>query len=128
MGLLQSYFSAYFSAGVRDRRVFKLIATLWVLSLADLVFTLWAHFFTPFQELNPLARYFLLQNLIPSLVLFKLVVTTIGASIFWRLRQHPRAEAALWAIVGVYIALAFRWSSYTTAAMALGGGGGAFHG
>jgi hypothetical protein len=124
MGLLQTYFSA----GVRDRRVFKLIATLWVLSLADLVFTLWAHYFTPFHELNPLARYFLVQNLIPSLVLFKLVVTAIGASIFWRLREHARAEAALWAIVGVYVALAFRWSAYTTAAMAWGGDGGAYLG
>jgi hypothetical protein len=113
---------------MRSRRVFQLITTLWVLSLADLVFTLWAHFFTPFHELNPLARYFLGHGLIPSLILFKLVVTAIGASIFWRLRLHVRAEAALWAIVAVYVLLAVRWSSYTTAALALGVQGGAFQG
>src|SRR4051812_34775820 len=119
---------AYFSGEVRSRRVANLIATLWILSLADLFFTLWAHFFTPFHELNPLARYFLVQNLIPSLILFKLVVTAIGASIFWRLRQHPHAEAALWAIVGIYVMLAIRWGSYTTAALALGGDGVGFQG
>jgi len=123
-----SFLLAYFSDEIRSRRVANLIATLWILSMADLFFTLWAHFFTPFHELNPLASYFLIQNLIPSLVLFKLILTAIGASIFWRLRHHPRAEAALWAIVGVYILLAVRWGSYTTAALAMGGEGGAFQG
>ena len=36
--------------------MFELIAVLWLLSLADLIFTLWAHLFTHFQELNPIAR------------------------------------------------------------------------
>ena len=103
----------------RDRRIAELIAIVWLLSLADLVFTLWAHFFTAFHEMNPLANYMLHRNLIPSLILFKLVVTAVGTLIFWRLRHHGRAELALWGLAGVYVMLAVRWSAYTTVAMAL---------
>jgi hypothetical protein len=103
----------------RQRRVAELIGIVWVLAIADLLFTLWAHLFTPFHEVNPVASYMLKQNLLPSLVLFKLVVTAIGTQIFWRLRHHGRAEAALWGLVGVYVLLAVRWSTYTTAALAM---------
>jgi hypothetical protein len=109
----------HISHRIRDRRVAELIGVVWMLSLADLLFTLWAHFFTPFHELNPVANYMLSRNLVPSLVLFKLVVTAIGTQIFWRLRGHGRAEAALWAMVGVYVLLAVRWSSYTAATLAM---------
>ena len=103
----------------RTRRVFQLIAVLWLLGLADLCFTLWAHFFTPFRELNPVASLMLENNLIPSLILFKLVVTAIGTSIFWRLRHLWRAELALWLVVGVYVMLTMRWSTYTVHAVAM---------
>jgi hypothetical protein len=106
-----------FLDGQRHRRVAELIGILWMLSMADLFFTLWAHFFTPFYELNPVASYMLHRNLVPSLILFKLVVTAIGTQIFWRLRTHGRAELALWAVVGVYVMLAVRWSTYTASAM-----------
>ena len=103
----------------RHRRVAELIAILWMLSLADLCFTLWAHFWTPFNELNPLAHYMLSRNLVPTLILYKLVVTGIGTHIFWRLRNHGRAEIALWGVVGAYIILAMRWSAYTSSALAM---------
>ena len=103
----------------RARRVGQLIGVLWLLGLADLLFTLWAHFFTAFHELNPVANLMLQNNLVPTLILFKLVVTAIGTGIFWRLRNLARAEAALWAMVGVYVALAFRWSDYTVNALAM---------
>jgi hypothetical protein len=51
--------------------------------------------------------------------LFKLVVTALGTQIFWRLRNHRRAEMALWALAGVYVLLALRWSAYTATAMAM---------
>ena len=102
----------------RQRRVAELIGVVWMLGILDLAFTLWAHFFTRFHELNPIANYMLREGLLLSLVLFKLVVTAIGTRIFWRLRDHGRAEAALWALVGVYVLLAVRWSTYTTAALA----------
>jgi hypothetical protein len=103
----------------RHRRVAELIAILWLLALADLFFTLWAHFFTPFSELNPVASYMLRQNLVPSLILYKLVVTAIGTLIFWRLREYGRAEIALWGLVGTYVLLTMRWSNYTNNVLAL---------
>ena len=102
----------------RTWRVAQLIAALWVLSLADLFFTLWAHQFTPFNELNPIARALLESQSFVGLVVMKLGLTGVGAGIFWYLRRYARAEVALWALVGVYVLLALRWSNYTVAAMA----------
>jgi hypothetical protein len=103
----------------RPRRMAELIGIVWLLAIADLFFTLWAHFFTHFNELNPVANYMLRRNLVPSLILFKLVVTALGTQIFWRLRHHRRAEVALWGLTGVYVLLALRWSAYTATAMAM---------
>jgi hypothetical protein len=103
--------------GCRTRRVAGLIGVVWVLSVADLLFTLWAHFFTSFHEMNPVANYMLSRGLVPSLILFKVVVTAIGVQIFWRLRAHAQAELALWAMAGVYVMLTLRWSNYTLAAV-----------
>jgi hypothetical protein len=107
------------AAGHHDRQTGALVAVLWVLSLADLVFTLWAHRFTTcFGELNPVADALFQRNLIPSVVLLKLVTTAIGATIFWRLRTHTRARLALCLLVLAYVALLFQWSNYTDLAMA----------
>jgi len=43
----------------------------------------------------------------------------VGTLIFWRIRNHGRAEFALWGLVGVYVILAVRWSTYTTSVLAL---------
>ncbi len=102
----------------RVRRVCALIAALWVLSGADLLFTLWAHLFTPFHEMNPIARSMLVSGQYTTLVLFKLVATGVAHAIFWRLRGRARSEAALWLMVGVFVALAMRWSMYTHGAIA----------
>lgn len=103
----------------RTWRVAQLIALLWVLSLADLLFTLWAHWFTPFNELNPIARALLESQSFAGLVAMKIGLTGVGAGIFWFLRRYALAELALWALVGVYVLLALRWSDYTVAAMAV---------
>lgn len=97
----------------RARRVFQLLGVLWLLSMSDLIFTLWAHFFTPFYELNPIARSLLAGHQVAALVLMKLSLTAAGACIFWRLRHNARAELALWGVVFVYVLLTFRWSGYT---------------
>jgi hypothetical protein len=96
------------------------IAILWMLSLSDLFFTLWAHSFTPFDELNPLAAMLLNQGLFGLLVTMKIGMTFLGVTIFWRLRGHGRAELAMWAVVLVYVLLTIRWSGYTVGVMALG--------
>ena len=98
----------------------ELLVVLWLLSLADLFFTIWAELFTPFHELNPLAAHLLQQGHINALVAVKVALTGIGAAIFWRLRKYGRAELALWGVVLVYVLLTFRWSGYTIEAMAMG--------
>ena len=105
--------------GSRARRVTQGIAILWVLSMSDLFFTLWAHTFTPFDEMNPLAAALLNQGLFGMLVTMKVGLTFLGATIFWRLRGHGRAELAMWAVVIVYVLLTIRWSGYTVGVMAL---------
>ena len=107
------------SEGTRARRVYQGIAILWLLSLSDLFFTLWAHTFTAFDELNPIAAALLDHGMFGLLVMMKVGLTFLGATFFWRLRGHTRAEIALWAVVLAYVLLTIRWSSYTTGVMAL---------
>lgn len=104
----------------RTRRTVELLAVLWMLALADLFFTVWAHLFTPFMELNPLADHLLQHNRLLLLIAGKVGLTGLGTAIFWGLRKHGRSELALWACVLVYVALAFRWSDYTNQVLALG--------
>jgi uncharacterized protein DUF5658 len=101
-----------------SRRTGELLLALWVLSIADLFFTIWAHVFTPFQEMNPIADALLGRGLIPSLIIYKLTVTLLGTAIFWRVRNHAKARFALWGLVFVYMLLAVRWSDYTNSAAA----------
>src|SRR5438105_12481753 len=101
----------------RRRRIGELLAVLWILSLADLFFTIWAHRFTQFYEMNPIARALLESGAVGLLVWYKLLLTATGSTIFWRTRRHGRAELALWGIVVVYVLLALRWSSYTHGAV-----------
>lgn len=103
--------------GARSRRIACLLLTVWVLCLADLSFTLWAHWFTPFHELNPLARMMLEGDSLRSLVAFKVVLTAGGTGIFWLCRRRRTAELATWTVAVMYVMLAVQWSSYTQAAM-----------
>lgn len=101
----------------RTRRIAELLVVLCILSLADLIFTVWAQLFTPFYELNPLARSILHHNTFFTLVVMKVALTGFGAAIFWRLRQFWRVEMALWFVVALYVLLAIRWNTYTINAM-----------
>jgi hypothetical protein len=104
----------------RTRRTVELLAVIWLLAMADLFFTIWAHIFTPFMELNPFARGLLHHNQLTVLIASKVALTGFGTAIFWRLRQHRMAELGLWLVAVVYVALAFRWSDYTSQVLALG--------
>jgi hypothetical protein len=106
-------------ARARSRRMAQGLCVLCVLSVADLAFTLWAHLCTPFHELNPLAKALLDGDQLAVLVLLKLFSTTLGATIFWRLRGHARAEMGMWLVVAAYVLLTLRWSSYTAGVIAL---------
>ena len=97
-----------------------MLVALWMLALADLFFTLWAHRLPrlSFGEMNPIAAAMLAKGLVSSLVIYKLTVTLLATDIFWRLRIHRRAQLALLAMVVVYVILAMRWSDYTIGAAA----------
>ena len=101
----------------RSRRIACLLLAVWVLCMADLSFTLWAHWFTPFYELNPLARRLLELNWITPLIAFKLCLTSAGTGIFWLCRKRRTAELATWLVAVAYVMLACKWSNYTQAAM-----------
>ena len=111
----------HFIFSVRHRRVLELLGVLWLLSLADLFFTIWAHRFTAFDELNPIAQAMLSHGTLGALVLFKVLMTGMGTMIFWSVRSHGRAELGLWMIVLVYVALTIRWSHYVHGASMLAG-------
>ena len=97
-----------------------MLSIVWLLSLADLFFTIWAHRLPRFSfgEMNPIAAAMLAKGLVASLIIFKLTVTLLATDIFWRLRVYRRAQAALVAMVIVYVMLAVRWGEYTTGAAA----------
>jgi hypothetical protein len=97
----------------RGRRVGELLGVVWLLALSDLVFTIWAHRFTHFFELNPIARMFLQQDWVTGLILFKVAVTLFGTIVLWRVRHYRTTEWAMCAATGVYVQLMFRWATYT---------------
>ena len=104
----------------RARRIGQLIAIVCLLSGSDLLFTLWAHTYTAFHELNPLARALLRDGQLEMLVMLKLVCTAFGAAVFWRVRHRGRAEMGLWMVVVAYVLLALRWADYTVQATGSG--------
>lgn len=104
----------------RTRRTVELLTLVWLFAISDLSFTIWAHLFTPFRELNPLASSMLQHHWLLSLAFAKVLLTGVGTGIFWFLRKYGRAELALWLVVVVYAGLMFRWSNYTSQVLLLG--------
>ena len=96
---------------VRPRRVLLVLAAMWVLNLFDLGFTLIEAGRSHFHELNPVAARFLTQ---PSYVLaaYKAILVGLGSTILLALARHRIAEVTAWFLLGVYIAVAVRWSIY----------------
>lgn len=105
---------------VRSRRTAELLGILWILAMADLVFTLWADRYTPFSELNPWASALLTNHRIIALTAAKILLTMLGTLILWSLRRHGVTQIAIWVVLAVYVALIFRWSNYTVQVLALG--------
>lgn len=102
--------------GHRGRRTSHLIALIAGLSICDLAFTLWAHRFTGFHELNPFARVLLQSQMTTTLIVVKLLLTCLGCAILWRLRDRWGAEIGVWAVAVAYVLLTFRWADYTLVA------------
>lgn len=98
----------------RTKRVIILLVMLFIMSITDLFFTLWAHYIRHFQELNPFAKLLLDNHAIFPLVISKICLTSLGIMIFWSLRRYLRAEVGLWLCIILYTALTIRWVIFAT--------------
>jgi hypothetical protein len=103
----------------RARRVGELLVFLWVLGIADLILTLWAHQYTHFFEGNPIARAMLAGQQIHKLIAFKISTLLVATTAFWMIRCHRLGEFALWSLLVVYLCVASQWFDYTADAMAV---------
>ena len=103
-----------------DMRALQLLLLIWCLSLCDLFLTIWAHVYTPFREVNPLARLMLSHHHYGILAAFKIVMTFAGTTLFYRLRNHERAQTALWGMSICYLLLMVKWWQYTHGTVMLG--------
>lgn len=92
----------------------ELLAFIWLLGLCDFFFTVWAHRFTIFSEINPWACVLMRHHQIASMGLTKLILTVGSSAIFWAVRKHRVTEMALWGLLVVHVGLIVRWSMYTT--------------
>lgn len=97
----------------RHKRIATVLAMVTVMSMSDLILTVWAHKACQFYELNPFARHLLNTNSIAPLIVAKLALTSVGVAIFWNLRRYLRAEVGLWLCLITYIALTIRWAIFT---------------
>ena len=98
------------SPAPRSRRIFLLVLLIWIIGLADLLFTVLARDIGHFRETNPIAA-----SLIQTtgwLVTFKLASLIIASVIFIGFRRRLITEVACWLVSGVHVGLAFIWLSY----------------
>jgi len=101
----------------RSRRVLHLLGIVWLLGAADLFFTAWASRFTPFHELNPIARDLLHQGLIGQVILMKLILLSAGTLLLWHARYTLWAELSLWLIAALHVVVILQWSQYVSMMM-----------
>ena len=96
----------------RERRVLLLLFSTWMLSAFDLVLTLAARALGVLDELNPVASWLIYHHGDQAVVVYKVVLMSIGTVILWACRRRKMAESASWLMLIVYVALSFRWYVY----------------
>ncbi|HET6427903.1 MAG TPA: DUF5658 family protein [Phycisphaerae bacterium] len=94
----------------RGRRVVLLVFGLSLINLFDLIFTLLGMSHTEFVEMNPVAACLIHHT--AGLVVFKVVMTSIGLLIMLRFRKRLFTELSCWGLCGVYSVLAGIWWTY----------------
>ncbi len=102
--------SVYYPSGLRERYVIRLVQVMVVLSVFDLVCTLFHHDLGLLREINPLAVPLLTHT--PTLVVFKLSLTIGAAIVFLVARSCRLAQVGCWWVVVAYTILILRWNSY----------------
>ncbi len=95
----------------RPRRVLWVLAAVWVLSGFDLGFTMVAHAYGHFTELNPIAADMLSQPWY-HVTGFKFISLSAGSVILLMLSRHKIAELGSWLLLAAYVFVALRWYDY----------------
>ncbi len=95
----------------RPRRVLWLLAAVWVLNGFDLGFTMVAHAYGHFTELNPIAADLLSQPWY-YVTAFKFISLSAGSVILLMLSRHQVAELGSWLLLTAYVFVALRWYDY----------------
>ncbi len=105
----------------RSHRVLCLVGGIWLLNAFDLILTVLAHQQGVLQEDNPIARYMFGLG-IPSVILFKIGLVSIGSYPLLRFRTARITEMGSLVILLAYAYLAVHWSEcyelYTLASVA----------
>ena len=99
-----------YPSGLLERQVIRLVPVMFVLSVFDLVCTLFARDVGNLWELNPLVMPLLMH--VPTVVVFKLSLTVGTAIIFLVARSCRLAQVGCWWVVVAYTILILRWNSY----------------
>lgn len=95
----------------RPRRVLLILASVWIINLLDLGYTLSEALHVSFRELNPLAAMLIGKN--PDLLIgYKLGLLTLSSSILLFYSRHRISEIGCWFLLCVYLGVAIRWSMY----------------
>lgn len=93
----------------RSHRVLCLVGGIWLLNAFDLVLTILAFQQGVLQEGNPIARYMFGLG-IPSVILFKIGLVSIGSYPLLRFRTARITEMGSLVILLAYAYLAVHWS------------------
>jgi hypothetical protein len=100
--------------GRRARRVHVLLASIAVLSLADLVITLTHLRSMGMAEANPVAAYLIrTTQSVPVLIAFKVLTVGVCVALLHRLRHERIGEFACWLSLGVLVWLSLIWGAYS---------------
>jgi len=97
-------------AASRGRRVLLLLGLIWIVTVCDLLLTLFAQQIGDFHEANPLARSFLHDP--RALTAYKFLLAGPATVVLLIFRRRLLTEIACWLLGAVYTALAFVWLAY----------------
>ncbi len=98
----------------RSRRVILLIVGIAVLSLADLIVTLWHLTSVGMAEANPIAAWIIAgTGSAWLLTAYKLLTVAVCTGLLYRLRCHVEGEIGAWCAVMILAAVSFHWGHYT---------------
>lgn len=97
-----------------DARFFCILASIVIMSLADLTMTLLHFTGVGMVEENPVARLLMRYGGVCSLCAWKAGTVTIGVFILWKIRNFRAAEVGAWLCFVVLAALCMHWAIYNS--------------